>query len=63
MAEPVSVADQALKKLADQLECSICLDSFTDPKLLHSSQHASSLGRSAVECVLRSGMPQEWGWR
>ena len=34
MAEPVSVTDQALKKLADQLECSICLDSFTDPKLL-----------------------------
>ena len=34
MAEPVSVADQALKKLADQLECSICLDPFTDPKLL-----------------------------
>ena len=34
MAEPVNVADQALKKLADQLECSICLDSFTDPKLL-----------------------------
>ena len=34
MAEPVSVADQALKKLADQLECSICLDPFTNPKLL-----------------------------
>ena len=34
MAEPVSVADQVLKKLADQLECSICLDSFTDPKML-----------------------------
>ena len=34
MAEPVSVADQALKKLADQLECSICLDPFNDPKLL-----------------------------
>ena len=34
MAEPVSVTDHALKKLADQLECSICLDSFTDPKLL-----------------------------
>ena len=33
MAEPVSVAE-ILKKLADQLECSICLDSFTDPKLL-----------------------------
>ena len=33
MAEPVSVAE-VLKKLADQLECSICLDSFTDPKLL-----------------------------
>ena len=35
MAEPESVADQALKKLADQLECAICLDSYTDPKLLH----------------------------
>ena len=34
MADPASVADQALKKLADQLECSICLESFTDPKLL-----------------------------
>ena len=33
MAEPVSVAE-VLKRLADQLECSICLDSFTDPKLL-----------------------------
>ena len=33
MAEPVSVAE-IVKKLADQLECSICLDSFTDPKLL-----------------------------
>ena len=33
MVEPVSVA-KVLKKLADQLECSICLDSFTDPKLL-----------------------------
>ena len=33
MAEPVSVAE-VLMKLADQLECSICLDSFTDPKLL-----------------------------
>ena len=33
MAESVSVAE-VLKKLADQLECSICLDSFTDPKLL-----------------------------
>ena len=34
MAEPVNVANQALKKLADQLECSICLDPFTNPKLL-----------------------------
>ena len=34
MAEPLSVANQVLKKLADQLECSICLESFTDPKLL-----------------------------
>ena len=31
MAEPVSVD---LKKLADQLECSICSNPFTDPKLL-----------------------------
>ena len=34
MAEPVGVADQALKKLVDKLECSICLDPFTNPKLL-----------------------------
>ena len=34
MAEPVSVADQTMKKLADKLECSICLDSFINPKLL-----------------------------
>ena len=34
MAERMSVADEALKKLADQLECSIRLDSFADPKLL-----------------------------
>ena len=34
MAKPVSVTDQALKKLTEQLECSICLDPFTDPKLL-----------------------------
>ena len=33
MAEHVSVAE-VLKKLADQLECSICLNSFTEPKLL-----------------------------
>ena len=33
MAEIVSVAE-IVKKLADQLECSICLDSFTDPKML-----------------------------
>ena len=34
MAKSVSVADQALKKLNDQLECSICLDSFINPKPL-----------------------------
>ena len=31
MAEPVSVA---MKKLDDHLKCSICLDPFTDPKLM-----------------------------
>ena len=34
MAKPESVADKALKKLAEQLKCSICHESFTDPKLL-----------------------------
>ena len=29
-----SAAEQALKKLADQLTCGICLESYTDPKLL-----------------------------
>ena len=28
------MADKALKKLEDQLKCSICLDKYTDPKLL-----------------------------
>ena len=34
MTESVSVIDSILKKLADKLECSICLDSFTNPHLL-----------------------------
>ena len=34
MVEPVSVVERELKKLADQLECSICLQSFTEPKML-----------------------------
>ena len=36
MAESQSqaVAQQALKKLEDQLTCPICLDAFKDPKLL-----------------------------
>ena len=29
------MAEQALKRLEEQLNCSICLDTFTDPKLLH----------------------------
>ena len=29
-----SAVEQALKKLADQLTCGICLESYTDPKLL-----------------------------
>ena len=34
MAEPLKVADNALKKITAQLECSICLDMYTNPKLL-----------------------------
>ena len=28
------MAEEAIKKLEEQLNCSICLDTFTDPKLL-----------------------------
>ena len=34
MATPPTVTEQALGKLEDQLTCSICLDSYTEPKLL-----------------------------
>ena len=34
MAEPTSVAEQALKKVTDQLTCAICLEDYKDPKLL-----------------------------
>ena len=34
MATPPSVTEQALRKLEDQLTCGICLDSYTEPKLL-----------------------------
>ena len=34
MAEPFSVAEQALKKVADQLTCAICLEDYKDPKLI-----------------------------
>ena len=36
MAEPyrTHVAEKALEKLAEQLTCAICLDSYTDPKVL-----------------------------
>ena len=34
MATPPTVAEQALRKLEDQLTCGICLDSYTEPKLL-----------------------------
>ena len=32
--EPSSVTKEALKKVEDQLECAICLQPYTDPKLL-----------------------------
>ncbi len=35
MATPTTPTEQALKKLEDQLTCAICLDSYTDPKLLN----------------------------
>ena len=34
MAEPHTVAEEALKKVAARLECGICLDQYKDPKLL-----------------------------
>ena len=34
MAEPSSVAEQVLKKVADQLTCAICLEDYKEPKLL-----------------------------
>ena len=34
MAEPSSVAEQALEKVSDQLTCAICLEDYKDPKLL-----------------------------
>ena len=34
MTEDPSVAEQALKKLGDQLTCAICLEDYKDPKLL-----------------------------
>ena len=34
MATPPTVSEQALRKLEDQLTCGICLDSYTEPKLL-----------------------------
>ena len=34
MAEPPKVAEEALKKITAQLECSVCLDTYTNPKLL-----------------------------
>ena len=34
MATPHNVTEQALRELEDQLTCDICLDSYTEPKLL-----------------------------
>ena len=34
MATPLTVTEQVLRKLEDQLTCGICLDSYTEPKLL-----------------------------
>ena len=34
MATPSGVAEKALKRITAQLECSVCLDTLTDAKLL-----------------------------
>jgi len=34
MDQPPSVAEKALKRITTQLECSVCLDTYTDAKLL-----------------------------
>ena len=34
MTVPLEMAEKALKKVEDQLDCSICLETYTDPKLL-----------------------------
>ena len=34
MAEPSSVAEEALRKITAQLECSVCLGTYNDAKLL-----------------------------
>ena len=34
VAIKVTMAEEALRKLEDQLNCAICLDTYTDPKLL-----------------------------
>ena len=34
LAAAVEMAEKALKKVEDQLDCSICLETYTDPKLL-----------------------------
>ena len=34
MATPPTVTEQALRKLEDQLTCDICLNSYSEPKLL-----------------------------
>ena len=39
MATPPTVSEQALRKLEDQLTCGICLDSYTEPKLLQQCFH------------------------
>ena len=46
----LKMAEKALKKVEDQLNCSVCLDIFTDPKLLH-----------AVLACLLPDLPQETG--
>ena len=52
MSEPKSNADKALEKLTDQLSCSVCLQKYTQPRVL------SCLHVFCEECLKKLLVPQ-----